>query len=445
MAPIPLTQELSVSPSLSTQPKELQPSKLEFQYGWCCCEGGLKVHELSATANISGSSGFLWLLTLRPHQWSGISFHGLIPIDFEHQISTIWGNKISRSNRNANASIDFVACHPTDLHQFDDIDIPQVTFLTERSRSISLGSRKLLKIKHDEVGGVTTHIGHFLLSKCPPVALVPTVRRTIGSVIEHKRHLPSTDKANSCISPSDLLPIHSLGVAIRLPSLWSHSGFATRSLAGSELCTAFDLPSWSIPKHFSPIRYKLFFSMLQPIKALLAVADVLLPFVASRGHHLGSSALQVLPDISIDPRGSWISQPYWMQIKKENSLQRVNTLFTAGIGWLPLSWIDSSLVTDKAVKTDKASVPVHLWDQRICLPMGITKPKRFASIVVIRNFFYKIYRKRLIASFCRYMMVTYNQHWIYWLSQRPNLKQYFWLVRGQLRLLRGGIGGDKSY
>ena len=243
------------------------------------------------------------------------------------------------------------------------------------------------------------------------------------------------------ISPSDLLSIYSLGVAIRLPSLWSDSGFATRSLAGSELCTAFDLPSWSIPKHLSPIRYKLFFSVLQPIKALLAVADVLLPFVASRGHHLGSSALQVLPDISIDPRGSWISQPYWMQIKKENSLQRVNTLFTAGIGWLPLSWIDSSLVTDKAVKTDKASVPVHLWDQRICLPMGITKPKRFASIVVIRNLFYKIYRKRLIASFCRYMMATYNQHWIYWLSQLPNLKQYFWLVRGQLMLLRGVLGG----
>jgi len=52
----------------------------------------------------------------------------------------------------------------------------------------------------------------------------------------------------------------------------------------------------------------------------------------------------------------------------------VNTRLIAGIGWLPLSWIDASLVTDKAVKTDKASVPVHLCNQRICLPMGISHP-----------------------------------------------------------------------
>ena len=72
------------------------------------------------------------------------------------------------------------------------------------------------------------------------------MRRTIGSVIEHKRHLLGTDNTDCYISPGDLLPIDVLRTPIRLPSRWSTSGYATRYLAGTELGTAFDLPSWCI-------------------------------------------------------------------------------------------------------------------------------------------------------------------------------------------------------
>jgi len=143
--------------------------------------------------------------------------------------------------------------------------------------------------------------------------------------------------------------------------------------------------------------------------------------------------LQALAAPSSDPRGTWLSQNY--RKKLNGSIVQL----VAGIGWLPLTWIDASLVTDKAVKTDKASVPVHLWDQWICLPMGITSPNRFASLVILRNLYYKVYQNRLIASCCKYMTDTYGYHWIYWLSQVSNLKRYYWLVRGQLKLLRGGM------
>jgi hypothetical protein len=35
--------------------------------------------------------------------------------------------------------------------------------------------------------------------------------------------------------------------------------------------------------------------------------------------------------------------------------------------FFPHTWIDAGLVTEKAVKSDKAFVPTHLWDQRCAM------------------------------------------------------------------------------
>jgi hypothetical protein len=42
--------------------------------------------------------------------------------------------------------------------------------------------------------------------------------------------------------------------------------------------------------------------------------------------------------------------------------------------FLPHSWVDSALVTDKAAKRDDAGVPVHLWDQRCTLVLPHCTP-----------------------------------------------------------------------
>ena len=124
------------------------------------------------------------------------------------------------------------------------------------------------------MGGVTTHTSHFLLFDCPTVMLPATVQRTIGSVIEHKRVLPSSDNTANCITSADLLPFQSLDVPIRLPSRWSPSGFVTRRLASTKLCTAFDLPKWCIPNDRQVSSS--FFAKLVPIKAQLAISDLIL-------------------------------------------------------------------------------------------------------------------------------------------------------------------------
>ena len=339
---------------------------MEFAYGWC--DGGLRSYDLSSSANVSGSSGFLWLLALRPAQWSQVWFDGNIPSRFIKQVEAAWGSSLAFSGRQSQASIDFVACSFVDAQSLRLVDYPRVTFLLDVPRSVPINKShsQLIAVKHSAVGGVTTHVGKFLLYKCPTVILKPTVHRSVGSVIEHKRYLPSHDHSDGAIETNALLPIANITSAVRLPSRFTPSGFATRALAASELCTAFDFPSWSIPKD-KPI-HPVFVRGVRPLKTLITVSDFLLEFIAVRGSRVGSTLLTDLPDSTSDPRGAWISH------------------YDKGVGWLPLSWIDSTLVTDKAVKTDKASVPVHLWDQRVSLPLEID-----ASTVlpIIRRFINK--------------------------------------------------------
>ena len=233
------TSTISVSQTNTTQGP--QPKHLEFQYGWC--EGGMRQQELLGTANIYGSSGFLWLLTLRPHQWETIYVGSKIPSFLYKQIDAIWGKRLLfTSDRNPKANIDFVACLPSEIVTLVETTNPRVIFLLGRARRIKMTGRQFLIVRHSDVGGVTTHVGYFILTHCPPVKLKETVHRSIGSVIEHKRHISGTSSSETYISPGDLLPFNALGTPIRLPTRWSSSGFGTRYLVGTEICTAFDLP-----------------------------------------------------------------------------------------------------------------------------------------------------------------------------------------------------------
>ena len=278
---------------------------------------------------------------------------------------------------------------------------------------------KFYGVKHSNVGGVTTHVGRFLLYKCPAVTLKSTVRRSVGSVIEHKRYIPSTDNPEGAIHTSDLLPINNVNSIVRLPSRFTPSGFATRVLAASEICAAFDFPSWCIPTN-KPIQ-STFVSGAFPLKTLITISDLLLDFIAVRGSRVGSTPLASLPDSTSDPRGAWISH------------------YGKGIGWMPLSWIDSSLVTDKAVKTDKASVPIHLWDKRVSLLLNVDASK---ALPIIRNFINTCVGKGLIKSFCAYMLKSYGSKWWSWLENKHNRVKYHWLVSRQYKLHRGGLGAE---
>ena len=211
-------------------------------------EGGIRTHNLSAIANVSGSSGFLWLLSLCPYQWSTIYFEGNIPSLFESQITAEWGSRLVYQFPHPTVCIDLVACTSKESSKLSEVPYARVVLLTTPIRWVSLA--QFLSIKHRDVGGVTTHESKFLLFKCPTVELQQTVQRSIGCVIEHKRHLPSSDHADNCITSDDLLPIRAINTLIRLQR-WnvSGSGYTTRSLASTELCSAFDLPKWCLPEN----------------------------------------------------------------------------------------------------------------------------------------------------------------------------------------------------
>ena len=145
---IPLIKYTFNVPSVShldfTQPEQLQPKNLELQYGWC--EGGTRVQELLATANIYGSLGFLWLVTLRPHQWRKVYIDSPIPSFLYSQIELAWESKLFFSGRNVQASIDFAACPPGKVLSLAIINSPRVVFLLERLRQIKMTGHQFLNV-----------------------------------------------------------------------------------------------------------------------------------------------------------------------------------------------------------------------------------------------------------------------------------------------------------
>ena len=336
----------------------------------------------------------------------------------EHPFSlTEWGSRLVFRSPHPRVCIDLVACTSNETFSLSDVFHPRVVLLTAPLRRAS--PTQLRYINHSDVGGVTTHPSQFLLFNCPTFKLQSTVRRSIGCVIEHKQHLPSSDDKDNCISSEDLLPIRAINTPIWLPSRWNISGFATRSLASTELCSAFDLPKWCLQDR--QVSFSFFWDII-PIKGQLAIIDFLLPTIAPPGTRIGALQLEQLEERPTNPCGEWI------------------TANDVGIDCVPLSWIDSTLVTDKAVKTDKASVPVHLWDQHVCLPLGVIDT---STLPILRSFFYCCYGKRLIGSFCEYMTLAYGEGWLHWIAQEENLKQYLWLVREQLKQQQGGVNKTK--
>ena len=115
----------------------------------------------------------------------------------------------------------------------------------------------------------------------------------------------SIDGTSKFITREELLPIKDLAMPIRLPSLWTPSKFATRSLAGTELFTAFDLPHWIIPQDKQI--YSSFLDGIVPLKTHLAVMDQFLPFISTRGARLGTTPLELLPEEAQNSRGVWIT------------------------------------------------------------------------------------------------------------------------------------------
>ena len=63
----------------------------------------------------------------------------------------------------------------------------------------------------------------------------------------------------------------------------------------------------------------------------------------------------------------------------------------------------------KAVKSDDAEVPVHLWNTKIC--RGPASAKQAKSSDVLRSFLLRIYRKRLWRDCRRLLHKNHGKKW----------------------------------
>jgi hypothetical protein len=82
--------------------------------------------------------------------------------------------------------------------------------------------------------------------------------------------------------------------------------------------------------------------------------------------------------------------------------------------WLPLirefllhSWVDSTLVSDKAAKRDDAGVPIRLWDQRCSLLL----PKCTPALPTLSKFLARALVTHLWDELHAYICTTHGADW----------------------------------
>jgi len=73
----------------------------------------------------------------------------------------------------------------------------------------------------------------------------------------------------------------------------------------------------------------------------------------------------------------------------------------------------------KAVKSDDAEVPVHLWDSKVC--RGPATLRQAASLQTLREAFLRVYRKRLWRDCQRLLRKTHDKKW-FTMHRQGNVK-----------------------
>ena len=357
---------------------------------------------------IWGSLGFIWLLALRSCDWISVGFIGSIPSLFESAIHKQWGSLLTTVEHGSHADWDLglVGTSCTEFRstlRSQSFNGPRLIWLSDSPRRPSrlnslLGMRSdfaVHRCSHSRVGGVTSSVSTFVSLGIPSFSITLSVPRSISSIIDHKLYLPPGPYLPKDLCFEDLLNPKYPFQVIRFPCRFSPSGYGRRSLSFGELCLAWDLPLWSVPKRVTKCFFE-FVSTLAPIKSLTAIVDSIIPVLQlPPGDPIGLSPLRARPALVSDPRGTW--------------LPALNV-------WLPPTWIDDSLVTEKAVKVDDSDIPTHLWDLRISLVLQ--SPTLLLDR--LRDFMHRVACRRVFRSFCSFLRVHHGDIWTSWIRQSVN-------------------------
>lgn len=261
------------------------------------------------------------------------------------------------------------------------------------------------RIRHPTVGGTTTFTN--IQGTCNiPAFCVPTtsdIRRTLKHVLHYSvRPLCiSTAKAHSsvekraCLSVNDRLrPSNLQQPIIYGATSFCASGWGKRSLTASELADIYGIPVRLKPHIESQPSV---FSLLVPIGLL---------------HHWLIPLIRA-PVPSVDSFSVPPPAPKRLCPSRHGTTDEIGTWLPTIQKWLPHTWVDASLVTNKAVKADNAGIPVDLWNQRLLLlyPQWSTHHLDSLRTMILRRCRYNLFR-----SFCAFLTHKFTNHWVYLLA-----------------------------
>jgi hypothetical protein len=207
------------------------------------------------------------------------------------------------------------------------------------------------RCRHESFGGCTTFtallgVGGIITGYRP---VTTSIRRTIGHVLDHSvRPSPianSTEMTSISLTVGSRLNPSDLGQTVRYRSNFYAKEWGSRTLTPDEIGLSFGLPTWlrgnKLERHHLPV---------VPIQILDGCLG---------GLFSDSFALkETLPTPLVrPPRVSSVTS--WLPgIKK----------------YLPHSWMKADTSPTKAVKSDDAGIPIHMWDQRILLVLPWVAP-----------------------------------------------------------------------
>jgi hypothetical protein len=250
-----------------------------------------------------------------------------------------------------------------------------------------------LRFQHSKCGGVTAarlHIGFRGLPSCP---MPDTVRRCISHIIQAKER-PRPCGPNG-VKPfyklDDLLLPSDLRRDVFLPSHFSYTGWGLRSLSLSELACAFDLPLWAqlAPEALTAWEGLLSQHSFPPV---VIGARLLHFYVPTFLAHVLEETPSVTPTSSQPGRKRQTGATYLPELDR----------------FLPHSWIDQALVSDKAVKADDSEIHHRMWDARITLVLPWVTA---ASLAQFRPIVHLWWCRSVYRCFRGYLCRKYGADW----------------------------------
>ena len=240
------------------------------------------------------------------------------------------------------------------------------------------GSFRWFHLRHSSFGGSTSFkafLGTNIETFQPELT---ALRRSISHILDHGVR-PAMRQADfpGAVRATRLLHPHDLHVEVLYRTSFTSSGWGSRSLTVSELGIAFGFPSWLRRDGLAESTFP-----IVPLQILDGCIRGLLPQVTAK---------QPLPKIEPAPQAVENHKTWLPRLQK----------------FLSHAWIDSSLVTEKAVKHEDASPPTHLWDQRCLLVLPHLAP----ALSILRTELMIRTAYQLFKEFCGYMSDHYGCSW----------------------------------